>query len=181
MPVILSFVFVLLIVSVLAGLLVRQRGRYLRSSTSFILTLVSLCLGSILTGSRLYYLQDHLEQKWLSVEGEVVSSEVIGDRAFHPDIRYRYCVSNQEYLGSTDLNTPPFGGKRNRLETAESIVGDFPVGKKIKVYYDPENPSISMLRIGIKYGIYIQLAAGILLLNAGLFGIMLNIPGKSNR
>ena len=51
-------------------------------------------------------------RQWPSTEGQIIASEVAGDRAFHPVITYSYSVEGQTYSHTSILNTPGFGGKR---------------------------------------------------------------------
>jgi hypothetical protein len=106
---------------------------------------------------------------WPDVQGEVISSEVAGSRAFHPEIVYRYEINGREFRNTSHVNSPGFGGKTNRLDAAEKIVAKYPPATRITVYYDPNSPGRSYLRRGITYGIYLQLTFGIMLFGSGIF------------
>jgi hypothetical protein len=108
-------------------------------------------------------------QSWPSVTGEIISSDVAGSRAFHPEITYSYTIDGVRYIGISDLKMPGFGGKRSRLETAEIIVEEYPPGSGVDVYYDPDIPKQSTLYAGLSYGACLQMTFGFLLYLGGVF------------
>ena len=109
---------------------------------------------------------------WPSVEATITSSRVEGKRAFHPEIIYEYRVAGKTYTGTTDMGVPGFGTKANRLNVAETNVVHNPAGKIILVHYDPNDPSISRLKILPTYTVFLLLSVGSILLGAGLWGIL---------
>jgi len=102
--------------------------------------------------------------RWPKVAGTIVSSEVGGERAFHPEIVYLYDVDGVAYSGRSALNAPGFGGKRNRLEQAEILAHQYAAGSPISVRYNPSNPAISVLKAEVTYNTYLQLTLGLFLL-----------------
>lgn len=70
------------------------------------------------------------------------------------DIRYTYVVEGRPRTGERlTYDSAPF----ERSE-CERIVAQYPVGKGVEVYYDPENPDISLLRPGVRDGAWVRLA-----------------------
>ena len=63
-----------------------------------------------------------LRQAWPSVGAEIVETNIIGDRAYSPEISCRYVVGGNEYILRTDLKTPGFGRKKSRQQTSRIIV-----------------------------------------------------------
>ena len=91
---------------------------------------------------------------WLPALGEIVRSEVttipgMGDNALDTYaliIAYRYEIWGQRYVGSvidydeTDgPNEKVRGTHSGKNETAESFLPEFPVGKNVSVFYNPDN------------------------------------------
>jgi hypothetical protein len=103
------------------------------------------------------------------VQGIVTVSKVVGERAFHPHIEYEYSVSGQTYHDSTTLDLPSFGGRRSKYDAAEYIAGQYPVGKTVRVHYNPRNPVESHLRVFPSWAVYGKMSVGILLLGFGVF------------
>jgi hypothetical protein len=164
------FVFVSAAVVLVGGRFWRNRPlpyrRDILYASLFLLMFAGLLI--MIVGSAT--LRRDLEMRsWPTVIGEVVSSDVVGSRAFHPDVTYSYVVDGIRYTGSSDLMMPGFGGKRSRLETAEIMAKTYPPGKKVGVHYDPEHPERSTLRAGLSYGACLQLAFGLLLYLGGMF------------
>lgn len=108
-------------------------------------------------------------RSWPTVSGEVVASDVAGTRAIHPNISYRYQVNGKEYSGVSDIGMPGFGNRRSRMETAETIVHDYPPGTIVTVHYNPDDPAQSTLSHGLEYGPALQIMFGFLLYLGGVF------------
>ena len=70
------------------------------------------------------------------------------------------------------MGVPGFGTKANRLNVAETNVVHNPAGKIILVHYDPNDPSVSRLKILPTYTVFLLLSVGSILLGAGLWGIL---------
>jgi len=84
--------------------------------------------------------------------GTVVSSEVTehsGDEgpSYSADIRYRYNVAGRELTGETySFATFPPSGSR----WAREIVAAHPEGRAVTVYYDADDPALSVLKPGLQ-------------------------------
>lgn len=122
---------------------------------------IMIILGLLFSGSGVYAVgiiwikQDKVKrsQRWPSVQGEVVESEVRKESrimanhtpltTFHARIRYRYVVGGSAYESDTiclggELNTSMMG-------RAEERCFQYPVGALVTVYYDPRDPRSSCL------------------------------------
>ncbi len=164
------FVIISVMVIIIGGRVWRNRPlpekRGMVYAVIAILMIAGLCV-MIIGAARLRI--DLAIRSWPTVSGEVVSSDVTGARAIHPDIAYRYEVDGRSYEGISDIGMPGFGNRRSRLETAEIIVHDYPPGTIVTVHYDPDNPADSTLSHGLEYGPMLQLAFGFLLYLGGVF------------
>lgn len=107
-------------------------------------------------------------KNWPTTEGVVISSKVIGKRAFRPDIQYQYEVDGQIHQGSTYLDLPGFGGRINRLGAAEYFVHEYPAGKILTVHYNPNRVSESLIRVSPSFAVFVKLSFGMILTMVGL-------------
>ncbi len=103
-------------------------------------------------------------ENWPFVEGEVVKSELVEKRdmsmsphaggrspeKFIPLVEYTYFVNGSEYRSNRVAFTVK---EKFNVETASKVIEKLPVGKKVKVYYDPKSPASSVLQRGSLSGI----------------------------
>lgn len=116
-------------------------------------------------------------RNWSTTQGLIVSSEVVGDRAFRPDVVYEYRVNGRLYSQTTDLQMPAFGGRRTKYDAAHKLSSMYPAGQTVEVHYNPEMPSSSKLKTGVPVEVYLRLSFGTFLFCAGFF-ITLNYYSK---
>ncbi|MFH1701620.1 MAG: DUF3592 domain-containing protein [Candidatus Zixiibacteriota bacterium] len=110
------------------------------------------------------------KSSWPSVRGIIISSNIAGERAIHPDIVYEYEIQGVLYSGVSSLNTPPFGNKRKRYDIASKEIINFSVGDTINVLINPKDPSESYIKHQFTVDIYVKLALGAtLLMLSGFF------------
>lgn len=87
---------------------------------------------------------------WPSADGTVISGEVAivhsTKGASKPIIRYSYSVDGKEYESDRYSSTVARGSSF----WAKEVVDQHPAGSAIKVYYNPENPSKSVLDRGFQ-------------------------------
>ena len=154
-------------------LLMRSKFQSVKKQTNQYLLLLGLLL--IVAGAFLViFNSEKMEKvlalkKWPVTTGVIVSSKVVGERAFRPDIKYHYAVNGKSYSDTTYLHVPGFGGRSNRLDAAEKIVQSLPPGTSVTVHYNPVNPQQSVLKASPWYSIYLQLAFGATLFACGVF------------
>jgi len=112
-----------------------------------------------LTGALVFYffgfppLQYGYESKsWPKTTGTITLSEVEswmkdGNSQYDARLDYSYTVNGKKY-NSTKLNT---GGtySGSSMSKAKEIVGEYPKGKTVDVFYDPEVPESAALIPGI--------------------------------
>ncbi len=125
---------------------------------------------------------------WPAVEGTVVSSEVqqesktsrsngttrrkTGTRtartktSYRAEVLYDYVVNGETYSANKVL----FGqvGKGSPA-SARKIVNRYPAGKKVTVYYNPDEPEIAVLEPGATGGTYVLFGVGCVFI---LFGVV---------
>ena len=117
-------------------------------------------------------LQDKIDQKhWPKTQGVIKAAEIMKTRSLQPRIIFVYKVDSLEYTCETNLNTPAFGGKNTRLATAEAVVGEYPPGKSVTVFYNPKNPADAALKVGPTWDIIMKLGFGVFLLLTGIMGL----------
>ena len=109
---------------------------------------------------------------WPTVQASVIATTITGERAYNPALTCRYRVNGTDYILTTDLDTPPFGRKRTRRQTAEIIIAEHPIGSEIKVHYNPDKPEQALVRTGPFWNNYMILITGVMLFGTGSFGLM---------
>jgi hypothetical protein len=76
-------------------------------------------------------------------------------------VTYAYTVEGNNYEG----NTVGFGTmSHNERTDAQEELKSYPQGKSIDVYYDPENPSDSVLKKGVFWPMYIVIVVMVIML-----------------
>ncbi len=111
-------------------------------------------------------------KKWPTVEGTILKSEIVGDRAIRPLVFYQYFIDGRNYTDSTSMGVPPFGNRRVRLNESETIAAEYKVGDSVRVYVDPVNSAHSTLYAREDWASYMRLTVGTLLFGAGLFQLV---------
>lgn len=87
------------------------------------------------------------------------------------EVLYEYSVHGERY--SSDLVSFGEFGSHN-TKNAQRIVDEYPAGKSVVVYYDPDNPDVAVLRPGgiLSVGAALVLLVGSLFFGFGLWGIL---------
>ena len=85
-------------------------------------------------------------ESWPTAPGKVLRSEVVEvagrDTRNNPEVTFEYEVSQKRYEGATIRNSQPNYYFR---DNAQSVVDRYPVGREVKVHYDPTQPDNSVL------------------------------------
>lgn len=131
-----------------------------------VLGIVLIAAGLLLGWFALNEFRAHERMKsWPTTPGLVVSSSVIGERAFRPQIVYEYDVEGITFTDTSFLDMPSFGGRNNRREAADTMAAEYPVGKTVTIHYDPESPALSHLKVGAPWSVYGKMGlAGVLII-----------------
>ena len=118
-------------------------------------------------------ISDSLErQSWPAQMARVVKTNIIGERAYSPQLSCEYMVEGNAYTLTTDLKTPGFGRKKTRRQTSEIILDGYPVGSKVRIRYNPDNPKEAYIRTGPYWSDYMKISLGVLLSVLGLYGLI---------
>jgi hypothetical protein len=97
-------------------------------------------------------------ENWPSVQGAVLSSEIItrterepdshfDDYYYTPKVSYNYTVNGN---GHTSDRIAFIVSEEVVKNEVQKIIDNYPVGKTVTVYYNPDNPSEAVLEPGIK-------------------------------
>jgi hypothetical protein len=92
-------------------------------------------------------------KSWPSVPGTITRSEVKvwksdGNTHYEPDIAYSYSVEGKKY--SSSKITVGDGALDNNVSKAKRLQAEYPAGKEVDVYYDPDLPESAVLQPGTK-------------------------------
>jgi hypothetical protein len=161
-----------LIISAISLILTRQRIKTL----SFARWILPLAIILLLFGLSLTYLsateisEALTRQSWPIIKATVINTEIVGDRAFSPLLKCEYTVDGKTYTLTTDLKTPGFGRTKTRRQTSEIILNEYPLGSKLHIRYNPDNPEEAFIRTGPYWSDYLQISLGVLLSVCGLCG-----------
>ncbi len=125
-------------------------------------------------------------RSWPSVQGEVQQSAAVAKPVVASTrrgtvgthvlmLRYAYAVNNTVYTG-TRRSLADEGIIRSQ-EFAESEAAALPVGTNVTVFYDPGNPSRSLLTRGVSAASVVGISIGLVLIagGAGLVGVALRL------
>jgi hypothetical protein len=99
----------------------------------------------VLSYSAVDLLQAISSAKWPKAPGNILSSQIIARRHYHPSITYVYTVGSTTYTGNTYRFGDPFYWKR---QTAETAVQAYAPESTVFVSYDPSRPERSVLEAG---------------------------------
>ncbi len=124
--------------------------------------------------------------EWPTAEGVMVRADVdtrtsSGSRrssstSYTPDVEYAYVVDGTEYTGSRYEFIERGEGRR---EVIEARLAKFPVGGKVAVRYDPDDPANSVLVPGVPSALGIMLFMGVAFVTVG--GCVMAFFGKGEK
>jgi Protein of unknown function (DUF3592) len=105
---------------------------------------VGICVG-------LYFLwtlkRQLAKRKWIAVSGKVLESRILDNQSsLEPFVKYSYVVRGETYI--SDMITPnKYVFEAPASESSlNRMIAPYPVGKTIKVYFDPNNPQNAVLK-----------------------------------
>ena len=121
-------------------------------------------------------------RNWSETEGEIIVSETKWDKGAETDkasIKYVYTVDGNKYSSNyvtitsiKDISVFSWGSKK--------FLREYPVGKKVKVFYNPYKPSLSLLVPGLRIAILEYFMLGVFLIGLGGSLILSSIVGIIN-
>lgn len=153
--------------------------RWIALGTPAVLSIVFLSLGAVFLS-----IERRQTTVYRAVEGEITRSEVArgntGTTASETttwthDFEYRYEVDGETYTGDRTASATYRTSDRSEVE---ETAARYPVGSKITVHYDPDDPATSVLEPGISALPSLFLALGVvgLLALAGVFFLLRRSP-----
>ncbi len=113
---------------------------------------------------------------WPSVEGTVIESRVYYSNGESAHMTYSYVVNGRKYTGNNITVESIFW---YTTRSAGRIASRSKKGDRIKVYYNPENPGDSVLKVGVCPETYIGLVLGIIFLLVEIEMIKRSKKGKT--
>ncbi|HEY4234439.1 MAG TPA: DUF3592 domain-containing protein [Lacipirellulaceae bacterium] len=116
-------------------------------------------------------------ETWPTVDGFVIRSGVThDDKSPRPDVEYRYEVAGRQFeshqIGFDVFFLP---GGRGKLE---SIVNRYPMGSKVAVHYQPDDPAVAILEPGDYSKFYMPVFFGILFVFNAAFVFWISWKGR---
>ncbi len=166
--------------SAIAGIIIRflaGRTTGVPKITPFfrVLFLIIGILGAGMTLFQMSHLQSYaIYKKWGMINGIVTDAQVTEKmNTYRPKISYSYIVNGHTYTGNSDMDVPGFGGKQKMFDVAETTVRDMAPGSIVPVFYNPENPSDSKLRVTPTWNVFGQIGFGAFLVLCAGFGFVL--------
>lgn len=148
--------------------------------STLILALAFTAAGLVAVGFGIYYLRQGLESRnWLETDGVMNASFV--ERQTHrasdsrttsrdkyvARISYRYMVDGRHYTGHIIGFGKSIYSSYQKSDT-EKYLEQYPVGKKVAVYYDPKNHGTAVLITGITGGAMLILVVGAIFFGTGV-------------
>jgi len=114
---------------------------------------------------------------WPLTTGKIIASEVrkkvSGGRS--RSVSYQPYVFYEYYVGGNKMQSEQlaFGDRLQvSVKRAQKIIENYPAGKNIPVYYNPQKHTQSILIVGNVMGVYVMLAFGLILIGLGTVGIV---------
>ncbi len=112
---------------------------------------------------------------WPDSQGNITASHVSKETnrdsdhrtrtTYYPRVLYQYQVEVRRYTASR-IN---FGGKTGGMKwLAQRTVDRYPVGKTVKVHYNPEDPTYAVLEAGITWGSILLFLMGVIFFAPGV-------------
>lgn len=102
---------------------------------------------------------------------------------YHYAVTYRYEVSGKSYTNDRySLGDGPTASKRfqNQGEAIAAARQDYPVGQAIDIYYNPAEPSSSVIKPGVGFGTLVPLVMGCIFLPSGIGLLIYSMQSASN-
>ena len=151
---------------------------------ALVLISVGACLGLLFIGGGIFMIllgrknqkKADASQNWPSTNGAIIetgttrnfSSGADGDSdivTYTPKLKYSFRVDDVEFI--SDKIAFGYGKSYNSEMAALSALQNYPVGKQVAVYYNPENPNEAVLERKNQRQVW-GLVGGILLIVLGL-------------
>lgn len=153
----------------------KQSFRLLTAGAS----LLALALGIFLVVVGLRYVSGGGKVgKWALADGRILSAEIAERESMDaeskmvsrtPIIRYEYEVEGKRYESQRVSNV---GLTSNWSPEIDELLGRYPAGSEVWVFYDPSDPSSAVLEPVAKLPDYARIMVGLLLIVLGIGGLI---------
>jgi len=141
-----------------------------------ILTLALVAAGVALLAWGGYEIKRAYESRgWPNTQGTITSSYIKKENrkdsnnryrtTYYPKVQYQYQVEGKYYSCNRIAFGGVSGGKRSK---AKKVVDSYPSGKKVTVYYNPQDPGVGVLKAGFSWGALLAFLAGLVFFGAGI-------------
>jgi len=134
-------------------------------SNAVILVAVLLVFGLVLGGVGVYrYRIGKESSQWPSVQGKITYAHAQSSRTnkrnqYLPSVNYTYNINGKNYTGTRITASDEY---QKTLIGAQNILKAYPVGAQVSVYYDPANPTVSLLERGTAKNVYVLIGGAVL-------------------
>ncbi|MEK6936605.1 MAG: DUF3592 domain-containing protein [Nanoarchaeota archaeon] len=153
----------------------------------FFFFLIFLLVGSLLMYFTYSWILNGIESKnWPAVEGTILSSEFVSSRnsdnkpSYSAEILYEYYIDNEKYL-SNSITSSSGQSSSSSPGSAQRLVNEYTVPDKVKVYYNPKNPELSVLEPGFHPIDALPFSMGFVFALVGLIGVISTFLGKGKK
>ncbi|NJN73714.1 MAG: DUF3592 domain-containing protein [Limnothrix sp. RL_2_0] len=137
------------------------------------------------------FLKDaNASKNWPIAPGQVQSTRPVrssSNRKYNPTyhyaVTYRYEVEGRSFTNDRySLGDGPTASKRfqNQGEAIAAARKDYPVGQAINIYYNPTEPSSSVIKPGVGFGTLVPLVMGCLFLPSGIGLLLISMQRSVN-
>jgi hypothetical protein len=117
-------------------------------------------------------------RNWPTAEGRITQSSIEthmstddeGDTrtTYGASIHYTYNVAGEEFEGTRRTFTD---ARTSSMQRAQNIIARYPQGSPVTVYYSEEDPSLSVLEVGVSWFSYVLIVLLLGLLVVGILGV----------
>ncbi len=131
---------------------------------SYLLPVISVGVGGwVLWGAVQDYQSGRASKEWPATDGVVIRTEIQessgnSKKTYLGRVYYRYTVDGNEYKS----NQRRFGDNvySSNHASAVEVTRNYPKGKKVEVFYDPQQPSVAVLERGYGREMWIAVFVG---------------------
>lgn len=129
--------------------------------------------------------QAFASRNWPSCSGKILSSSVektssgVGKNrssSYTAAVLYEYRVAGQRYTSNQIFFGQYNFGSRS---PAQALAAKYPAGKRVLVYYEPQNPANAVLQPGVSWASFAVLGFGIIFSAVGAGGLYWAIKHRS--
>lgn len=117
-------------------------------------------------------ISEYHRRDWPTVTGQIIRSNVIGERAFRPNIVYQYELDGTVHTDSSSLDPASFGGRNARFNAAKTISSEYNVGDTITVWINPDDHTETRLVDHVFWAEYVKIFFGFALFLIGMAGFI---------